>query len=138
MQEVYVRVLMLKSTERIQCPKAYLYRVAANIAHQYRSDRDTGPRWVPFEESAEILTSLAGTSHGSAPEVDLELSERLKEVTQRLSSLPLKVQSALLWHYRDGYTCEEIGERLAIRRNRVKKYIAKAMARCRAPREGVN
>jgi RNA polymerase sigma factor (sigma-70 family) len=138
MQEVYVRVLMLKSSERIQCPKAYLYRVAANIAHQYRSDRDTGPRWVPFEESAEILTSLVGSSRGTAPEAEVELSERLEDLTQRLDSLPTKVQSALLWHYRDGYTCEEIGARLAIRRNRVKKYIAKAMARCRAPREGVN
>jgi RNA polymerase sigma factor (sigma-70 family) len=132
MQEVYLRILALKRPEQIRSPKAYLYKVAANIAYQHRLSCNTGPSWVPFEESAEIHASLPASLQTSDPEAAAELCERLDEVTQRLSPLPLRVRSALLWHYRDGYTCEEIGERLAIRRNRVKKYIARAMARCRA------
>jgi RNA polymerase sigma-70 factor (ECF subfamily) len=132
MQEVYLRILTLKRPEEIRSPKAYLYKVAANIAYQHRLSCNTGPNWVPFEESEEIHASLPGSLRTGDPEAQAELSERLDEVTERLNPLPLRVRSALLWHYRDGYTCEEIGERLSIRRNRVKKYIAKAMARCRA------
>src|ERR1700730_13370270 len=132
MQEVYLRILTLKRTEEIRSPKAYLYKVAANIAYQHRASCNTGPSWVPFEEAAEIHASLPASSEPSDPEAAAELCERLDEVTQRLNPLPLPVRSALLWHYRDGYTCEEIGQRLAIRRNRVKKYIARAMAQCRA------
>jgi RNA polymerase sigma factor (sigma-70 family) len=132
MQEVYLRILALKRPEEIRSPKAYLYKVAANIAYQHRVSRNTGPNWVPFEESEEIHASLPSSLQTNDPAAAAELCERLDEITQRLDPLPLRVRSALLWHYRDGYTCEEIGERLSVRRNRVKKYIAKAMARCRA------
>jgi len=132
MQEVYLRILMLKRPETVQCPKAYLYRVAANIAHQYRLDSGRAPKSVPLEESSDSSGVLSGCIQSNEPEVSAELFERLDDLTRRLSSLPLKVQSALVWHYRDGYTCEEISKRLSIRRNRVKKYIAKAMAQCRA------
>jgi len=132
MQEVYLRILTLKCPEEIRSPKAYLYKVAANIAWQHRLSCTTGPNWVPFEESEEIHASLPGSLRASDPVVEAELCERLDQIMQRLNPLPPRVRSALLWHYRDGYTCEEIGERLSIRRNRVKKYIAKAMARCRA------
>jgi len=132
MQEVYLRILTLKRPGEIRSPRAYLYRVAANIAWQHRLSCNTGPSLVPFEESEEIHASLPGSLRTSDPEAAAELCERLDEVTERLNPLPLRVRSALLWHYRDGYTCEEIGERLSIRRNRVKKYIARAMARCRA------
>jgi RNA polymerase sigma-70 factor (ECF subfamily) len=132
MQEVYLRILTLKRPGEIRSPRAYLYKVAANIAWQHRLSCNTGPNWVPFEESEEIHASLRGSLRTNDPEVEAELCERLDQITQRLNPLPLRVRSALLWHYRDGYTCEEIGERLSIRRNRVKKYIARAMARCRA------
>jgi RNA polymerase sigma factor (sigma-70 family) len=131
MQQVYLRILALKRPEQIRSPKAYLYRVAANIAYEHRLSSKARPSWVPFEESAELQASLSASLQSGDPEAAAELSERLQEIAQRLQTLPARVRTALLWHYRDGYTCEEIGERLAIRRNRVKKYIAKAMARCR-------
>jgi RNA polymerase sigma factor (sigma-70 family) len=132
MQEIYLRILTLKCPGEIRSPKAYLYRVAANLARQHRLSYSTGPKLVPFEESEEIRASLPSPLPTDDPSVAAELCERLNEVTQRLNPLPLRVRSALLWHYRDGYTCEEIGERLSIRRNRVKKYIARAMTVCRA------
>ena len=131
MQEVYLRILTLKHPGEIRSPKAYLYRVAANLGYQHRLSCNTGPKLVPFEESEEIRASLPSSLPASDPEAEAELRERLDEITERLNPLPLRVRSTLLWHYRDGYTCEEIGERLSIRRNRVKKYIARAMARCR-------
>jgi RNA polymerase sigma factor (sigma-70 family) len=135
MQQIYLRILALKRPEQVRSPKAYLYRVAANIAYEHRLSSKAGPSWVPFEESAELQASLSASSQ-SDPETAAELCERLQEIAQRLQTLPPRFRAALLWHYRDGYTCDEIGQRLAIRRNRVKKYIAKAMARCRESGDG--
>jgi len=135
MQEVYLRILTLKHPEVVRSPKAYLYRIAVNIAYQHRLSCEAVPSCVPFDESVEAHASLPHSLKTSDPEAAAELRERIDEVTQRLSPLPARVQSALLWHYHDGYTCEEIGERLAIKRNRVKKYIIRALARCRASGE---
>jgi RNA polymerase sigma-70 factor (ECF subfamily) len=65
------------------------------------------------------------------PESEALLAERLEYLGRRLSELSPKVQAAILWHHRDGYTCEEIGERLSVVRNRVKKYLGKGLAHCR-------
>src|SRR4029077_13268312 len=107
----------------------------ANIAWQHRLSCTTGPNWVPFEESEEIHASLPGSLRTGDPEAQAELCELLDEVTERLNPLPLRVRSALLWHYRDGYTCEEIGERLSLKCNRVKKDLAQDKYRCRAPED---
>jgi len=135
MQEVYLRVLTLKHPEQVRNPKAYLYRIAVNIAYQHRLSCEAASSCVPFDELSETHASLPSSWQTSDPEAAAELCERLNEITQRLSPLPARVQSALLWHYHDGYTCEEIGERLAIKRNRVKKYIIRALALCRAAGE---
>jgi RNA polymerase sigma factor (sigma-70 family) len=116
----------------VRSPKAYLYRIAINIAYQHRLSCDAAPRLVPLDESVEARAFLPDSLKRSDPEAAAELHERLDEITLRLSPLPARVRSALLWHYHDGYTCEEIGERLAIKRNRVKKYISRAMSRVRA------
>jgi DNA-directed RNA polymerase specialized sigma24 family protein len=48
MQEVYLRILMLKRPEEVRSPRAYLYKVAAHIAYQHRVNSRSGPTWVPF------------------------------------------------------------------------------------------
>src|SRR4029077_1684595 len=77
MQEVYLRILTLKCPGEIRSPKAYLYKVAANIAYQHRLSCKTGPNWVPFEETEEIHASLSISLQTSDPAAAAELCERL-------------------------------------------------------------
>ena len=62
-------------------------------------------------------------------DVDLAIrSRRLEEVLRQLSP---KCRAAVLLQYRHGLTYDEIGERLGVSRNMVKKYLAQGLAHCR-------
>ena len=57
--------------------------------------------------------------------------ERREELMRLLEPLPPKIRAAFIWAHRDGHTYEEIGARLSVPKNRVKKYLARALAACR-------
>jgi RNA polymerase sigma-19 factor, ECF subfamily len=132
MQEVYLAVLKLNLPEAIRSPRAYLFTIAANLAHRHRLRRAAAPAHVQWDEALPECIHIAHPGfETNAPESEALLAERLEHLGRRLSDLPPKVQAAILWHHRDGYTCEEIGERLSVVRNRVKKYLGKGLAHCR-------
>jgi RNA polymerase sigma-70 factor (ECF subfamily) len=135
MQEVYLRILKLKCPEAIRSPKAYLFTVAAKIAYEYRLRRDSQPLHFTFDSlPEEVLRSATIESIDADPPLAaVALAERLNHLGARLSELSPKVQAAILWHHHDGYTCEEIAERLSVVTHRVKKYLTKGLAHCRAP-----
>jgi RNA polymerase sigma-70 factor (ECF subfamily) len=137
MQEVYLRILKLRDPESIRSPKAYLFTVAAKIAYEHRLRRDTRPLHYTFDNLPEELlrndTSNGETADADPPLAAAALAERLHHLGARLSELSPKVQAAILWHHHDGYTCDEIAERLSVVTHRVKKYLTKGLAHCRAP-----
>ena len=132
MQEIYLRILRLKQPEGIRNPRAYFFKVAANILHEHRLRRNAQPPLVEWNETAaENLRADFEAAESNVPESEAVLAERLEVLRDRLSELSPKVQAAILWHHRDGYTCDEIGERLSVVRHRVKKYLVKGLAHCR-------
>jgi RNA polymerase sigma-70 factor (ECF subfamily) len=132
MQELYVRILKSNVSEEIRSPKAYLFRVARNLAYAHRLSCAASPAHIALEEAPpEVVHGTPHALEASAPEADAMLAERLEELGDRLSELSPKVQAAILWHHRDGYTCEEIGVKLSVVRNRVKKFLGKGLAHCR-------
>lgn len=131
-QEVYFRLLKLERPELIRSPKAYLFRVAANIAHEHWLKRSSCPPHVTLEEScAEPLPADVEVHDASTPEEAAATLERLGHLALLLDELSPNVGAALIWAHRDGHTYEEIAARLSVPRHRVKKYLAKALAHCR-------
>ncbi|MGH3430663.1 MAG: RNA polymerase sigma factor [Mycobacteriales bacterium] len=132
MQEVYLRVLKLNSLAEVRSPKAYLFKVAANIAFEHRRCNAALPHHVAIEEVPPELLHGGERDHPTnAPEDTAALAERLGKLSERLSDLPPKVQAAIVMSHLYGYTYEEIGLRLSVVRNRVKKYLIKGLAHCR-------
>ena len=77
-------------------------------------------------------TALEGTLGFKVPESSALLSEQLNALAARLNELSPRVRDAILWHHRDGYTCDEVAEKLSAATHRVKKYLVKGLAHCRA------
>jgi RNA polymerase sigma-70 factor (ECF subfamily) len=76
----------------------------------------------------DVLERFA-TPCDAAAGVDRELRrQRLGELIARLTP---KCRAVLTMHYRDELGYREIGERLQISANMVKKYIVKGLAACR-------
>ncbi len=126
-QEVYLRILRVKSSELIQNPEAYLFTVANNL----------------LKERAVLARRQGASVDATDPLVEPELAQlprfeadmdagirnaRLREVLQQL---PLKCQAVVAMYFQQGLTYQQIGDELGISANMVKKYLAQAMAHCR-------
>jgi RNA polymerase sigma-70 factor (ECF subfamily) len=132
MQEVYLRILRIQRLHGVEHPRAYLYKVASSVAHEHWLRRAACPQQVPLDATAiEEAAFTANTDESSAPESAALITERLDALTTRLNELAPRVRSAILWHHLEGFTCDEIAEKLSAATHRVKKYLAKGLAHCR-------
>jgi RNA polymerase sigma-70 factor (ECF subfamily) len=125
-QEAYVRLLRLDRKELIRDPLPYVYRLAANLVHEFelkrRADDARLTRWtqeraleepIPVESSAEALA----------------LRARIDEALDQLSP---NCRAVVILHRRDGMTYDEIATRLNISPSMVKKYLAAGLRQCRS------
>jgi RNA polymerase sigma-70 factor (ECF subfamily) len=132
MQELYLSVLKMAGSQAIKHPRAYLFTIAGTLVHQHWQRSKAQQTHMSLEElPVEVLHSALPATEANAPEFTAALAERLSEVKQRLSQLSPKVQAAVLWHHRDGYTCDEIAEKLSVVTHRVKKYLVRGLNHCR-------
>jgi RNA polymerase sigma factor (sigma-70 family) len=132
MQEVYVRILRIKRPRGVEHPRAYLYKVAACVAYEHRQHQSACPLHVTYDEATPEEGSLASPFiEPDAPESAAAVSERLDALAVRLNELSPRIRDTILWHHRDGYTCDEIAGKLSAATHRVKKYLVKGLAHCR-------
>jgi RNA polymerase sigma-70 factor (ECF subfamily) len=126
-QEVYVRMLRVPDMESVRNPEAYLYTVASNLAkehaRQQRRDGDVVDVDDPLvQEQLAELPSYAG---------QLDAQERIKRLREVLHQLSPKCQAAVALQYWHGLSYDEIGQRLGVSTNMVKKYLSQALVHCR-------
>jgi len=126
-QEVYVRMLRVSDAEAIRNPEAYLYTVASNLAKEHaRHERGAG---APLDVNDPTVQAQLAALPGLGGDLDAERRvARLREVLQQL---PPKWRAAIVLQYWHGLSYEEIGTRLGVSSNMVKKYLNQALAHCR-------
>lgn len=125
-QEVYVRILRLNDTQAIRNPELYLYTVANNLVKEHsvverRLNTDDVDDFAIQEQLAELPHF----------ESDIDTGERKKRLRLALAELSPKCRAAVVMQYRDGMSYDEIGQKLAVSSNMVKKYLAQALEHCR-------
>jgi len=129
-QEAYVRILQLHEPGAVSFLRAYLFRVAANIALDRLRRRTRSERAEEVYETEDLTTTLGPDRHAQA-------SESLKLVRQALQELPSQFRRALLLHRFEGKTTEEIGRELGVRERQARNYVRRAVAYCRLRLDGV-
>lgn len=126
-QEVYLRLLRVPDVDSIRNPEAYLYTIASNLAKEHalreRRERDS----VDVEDPAvqEQLAELPGFAGL------IDTQTRVKRLREVLQELPPKCQAVVALQYWQGLSYAEIGQRLDISPNMVKKYLSRALVHCR-------
>lgn len=127
MQEAFLRVLRADSSQAIHNPEAYLFAVAGNLAREYSMLRRR------FGDATDVADPSIEGELSNWPDMDTELSasQRLEALHAVLDELRPKCRAAVVMQYRDGLTYEQIGDRLGVSANMVKKYLSKALALCR-------
>lgn len=122
-QEVYLRLLRVKDSTQIQNRRAYVLRVAANVANEW---------WLLARNRLDHSSEpLAAMSDGEDPVHEALIAQDMKRLETALETLSPKCQAVVLMHRRDQFTYKEIGSRLGISVSMVKKYLVRGLSICR-------
>lgn len=132
-QEAYVRVLQLDKPGASNLLRAYLFRVALNLAIDRMRRRKTQQH--SHETEPDLMQAAEDLCD---PERYAVAREDLALVVRSLQELPEKCLQAFLMYRLDGDTQTRIAERLGISDRTVNSYVRQAMLYCRLRLEGVS
>jgi RNA polymerase sigma-70 factor (ECF subfamily) len=124
-QEAYVRLVTMERPEQVDSLRAYLFRIASNLAvdrlraRQVRADH---PLLAPDED-----LHLA-----PIPERHVQATGQLQELYKALRELPAKTAHAFVMHVIDGREISAIARAMKISERMVRYHVAHALAHCRA------
>ena len=119
-QEAFVRAIR----NRPENPRAWLYTVASNLAH------DEGRRRSVRQRHLRLVQAEAGNvaPAGPSPESSLELEERRERARAALATLPPRDLQALVMQ-QEGRSYEEIASRLGLSPGSVGTTLSRARKR---------
>ena len=126
-QEVFLRLLRVAEHGAIRNPEAYLFTIASHVVHQYTVRRSTEPLSVDI---ADVFAEPQATSRDD-PTARAENAQRIEQLERLLVQLPPRIATTLVLHRLEGYSLQEIADRLGVSRETAKKYLARAVEHCR-------
>ncbi len=124
-QEAYVRLVTLERPDDVGSLRAYLFRVASNLAVdrlRMRKVRDEHPLAPPDDD-----LHLA-----PVPERHAAATHQLHALQQALRELPAKTGRAFVMHVIEGREVGVVARTMKISERMVRYHVANALAHCRA------
>lgn len=124
-QDAYVKLLGLDEPDAINHFRAYLFKVAANLAKDRLKQRD---------RRAELREKAFADDETSSPPPDLVLqaAEQLAVIQESIRELPAKCRTAFQLHRIHHLTVAETARRMKLSERMVRLYVARALGHCAA------
>ena len=126
-QETYLRLVAMGEPEQqIEQPRAFIFRIASNLAiDQQRREARHSQRRAPEELACDE------TDRRLCTETIHLARERLSQLDTALAELPPNCAQALMLSRLDGLSYAEISQQLGVSQSMVARYIAQALKHCR-------
>lgn len=124
-QEAYVRLLRLEHPEQVGFLRAYLFRIASNLAVERLRARSVRADAVEDELFEEWLDT-------PVPERRALAVDQLRLVREALRELPRKTSAAFVMHAIEGKGFDAVARTMKLTERMVRYHVARAMAHCRA------
>lgn len=131
-QETYVRLLELDRTQTVSFMRAYLFKIAANLAIdriRQRSTKAGGPH-----EDIDLFEGLVDDR--PTPERMAMATEELKLLSGYLDELPARCARAFALHRFEDLSHGRIAEIVGVSDRMVRRYILRTMLYCKLRLEG--
>lgn len=122
-QEVFLRLLRLEDPAAVNHPRAFLFRIAANVVDDWR-DRHFRVSVLPPDSFDEFESA-------SDPAQEALAVQRERALERALNRLPQAHRVAVVLKGKHGMSHKEIAERLGVSERMVKRYVIKGYARMR-------
>lgn len=126
-QEAYLRAYIAEQRESIEQPKAFLFRVAKNLAltRLARKSRQ-------ITDYIEEVGDSAGQETAAASDEELEAQQSFGLYCEAVAALPVKCRQVFLLRKVHGLDHKEIAERMALSVSSVEKYLREGILACQA------
>jgi len=124
-QEAYVRLLQLERTDTIGFHRAFLFRIAGNLAIDRLRQKSVRAKAPTRELFAEWFQQ-------APPEQEVLDASEQAALQRALGELPEKTREALTRHFLAGESVTAIAASWGLTERMVRYYLARALAHCRA------
>jgi RNA polymerase sigma-70 factor, ECF subfamily len=127
--EIYERILRNRRPDEIENPRAYVFRIASNVAREAHGLE--AQSIVAFD--SETIDEAG--RHMASPEDVMERvghDQELRELEQAIAQLPEMHQAVVLLALRDGLSYKEVAQRTGLSVGSVGVYVCEARARLRS------
>jgi RNA polymerase sigma factor (sigma-70 family) len=124
-QEAYVRMLTLERPDEVVSQRAYLFRIASNLALdrlRMRKVRNDMPIELPADE----------LHLPPVPERHVTTGEQWRELRKALRELPAKTSQAFVMHVIEGRDFHIVAQVMKLSERMVRYHVTNALAHCRA------
>lgn len=124
-QDTFLKAQGMVSAPEIANPRAYIFRIAENVATDRLRSRMAQKRYVSTDDIPDAPADIA-----SAEQI-VDYRQRLERLEAIIDGLPARQRQVFLMHKFDGMSHAEIAHELGISRSGVEKLIMKALSTCR-------
>ena len=125
-QDTFAKVLALDNPEVVRQPRAFLYRIARNLAIDSSRKVSVRNRFLTDLSEMEEAPSAA-----PLPDYLVEGNQLRRALDQTITEMPPRRRDVFLLYRFAGLKQAEIAERLGISTSMVERHLMKAMAQCR-------
>lgn len=125
-QDTYLRAHRISDEADIANPRAYIFRIAENVAFDHLRNRASRLKHLAIGESPDIAEDTYSA------EQMLDYRQRLARLEQIVADLPARQREVFMMHKFDGLTHGEIAKQLGITKSAVEKLMIKVLATCRS------
>ncbi|MDR0781553.1 MAG: RNA polymerase sigma factor [Pseudomonadales bacterium] len=142
-QEAFLRAYVAEQRKHIKQPKAYLFRIAKNLALT-KLERKSRQIAYYINEQGDYLCESGDNLYLEAQEntyAEVEAQEVLGLYCEAVAALPEKCRQVFLLRKVHGLGHQEIADRMGLSVSSVEKYLIKGILECKAfmdQREGTN
>lgn len=120
-QDTYLHLLQRGAAATLEHPRAYLFRIAANLAVDLARKTKIRSRYAGDDVELDHLSG-----NGGSPEAASEGAMELRRLQAALAELPPLCRAAFLLNRIDGLTYAEIAERLGLSVRTIDRYMVRA------------
>ena len=125
-QETFIRAFLAEKKGDIQHPKAYIYRVARNLAFETLKKKSNQlTNYIEDSCDQSLLNS------GENIENNMVVTEKFDRVKAAIADMPPQCQRVFIMHKVYGFKYREISQQLGISVSTVEKHIITGLKKCR-------